>query len=107
MFVDLNYMHMKAIAKMQVFPESEFGVLVMFTLNTKIDTIVDAICNNLIITHPQINIFHQRMKRCVNISGPCGNEFVKTITNFIEQMEDAYTAMEKLLAIQKDINAGE
>ena len=98
---------MKAIAKMQVLPDSEFGVIVMFTLNTEIYTTVDAICNNLTITHPQIKVFHQRMKHCVNISGPCDNEFVKIITNFIEQMEDAYTAMEKLLAIQKDINMGE
>lgn len=92
---------------MQVFPDSESGVLVIFTLNTEIDTTVDAIRNNLKVTHPQINIFYQRMKHCVNISGPCDNEFVKIITNFVEQMEDAYTAMEKLLAIQKDVNMGE
>ena len=107
MFVDLKYISMKSIRKMQVFPESEFGVLVIFTLNIETDTIVDVICNNLTITYPQINVFYQRMKHCVNISGPCDNEFVKVITNFIEQMEDAYTAIEKLLAIQKDINAGE
>lgn len=106
MFVDLKYISMKSIRKMQVFPESEFGVLVIFTLNIETDTIIDAICNNLTTTHPKIDVFYQRMKHCVNISGPYDNEFVKTITNFIEQIEDAYTAIGKLLAIQKDINAG-
>ena len=98
---------MKAITNMQVYLGSNLGVEVMFALNTEIYTTVDAICNNLKATHPQIKIFYHRMNHCVSISGPCDNEFVKTITNFIEQTEDAYIAMEKLFAIQKDINGGE
>lgn len=97
---------MKAIARMQIYP-AEFGVKVSFMLNTEVDSVIDAICNDMNATYPQVTCAYYRQNHNVIISGSCDNEFVNIITRFIEQMEDAYTAMEKLLAIQKDINAGE
>lgn len=97
---------MKAIAKMQVIPV-DCDVQVSFKLNVELDGFVFRVLYDIKETLPSVAMSVHSENRSVTFSGTCNDEFVEIVMRFIKQLEDAYTAMERLLAIQKDINMGE
>ena len=98
-------MHMKAIAKMQVIPV-DCDVQVSFTLNVELDGFVFRVLYDIKEAFPSLTVSFRSESHSVILSGTCNDEFVEIVMRFIKQIEESYAAMDRLLAIQKDINGG-